>query len=268
MDQSTVQTLGPKIALGATGWPGLQPGRQLPMSGCFNFRDLGGYPTHDGQKVRWRRLFRADGLGKLSYEDHWTLSGLGLATVIDLRCLGEVVERGRFAATSDVSYHHLPMTRTMPGNEDLAAWNDPVFVAARYLRMLLEGAETVTRVIELLVELPSYPAVFHCSAGKDRTGVLAAVVLGMLGVPDTIITGDYMLSRGAMGQMLAWMREEHPDAGDALERYTSVLLSVEPESMQGFLDGIRCEFGSFEGLARALGVEDLVPVLRACLLEP
>ncbi len=61
MDQSTVQTLGPKIALGATGWPGLQPGRQLPMSGCFNFRDLGGYPTHDGQKVRWRRLFRADG---------------------------------------------------------------------------------------------------------------------------------------------------------------------------------------------------------------
>jgi protein-tyrosine phosphatase len=267
MDQGTAQTLDPELVFGAAKWLGLHPGRRLPLSGCFNFRDMGGYPTVDGRHVRWRRLFRADGLARLSYADHWTLSGLGLATVIDLRSPREIAERGCFEATGDVSYYHLPMTSTMPGDEELAAWNDPAFVAARYLTMLLEGADAVSRSLQVLAELPSYPAVFHCSAGKDRTGILAAVVLGLLGVPDEIITGDYMLSREAMVQMLAWMRQEHPDAGDALEHYTSALLSVEPESIQGFLNGVRREFGSFDGLAGALGVENLLSELRAVLLE-
>ena len=90
--------------------------RHVALSGCFNFRDLGGYPTRDGGHLRWRRLFRADGLTKLDEKDCAALSELGLVTVIDLRTTSEVDQRGRFPVeTVEVDYHHLPLTESIPG---------------------------------------------------------------------------------------------------------------------------------------------------------
>ncbi len=266
--------------------------RHVELVGCFNFRDLGGYPTTDGRRTRWRCLFRADGLDNLVDADHGVLAGLGIRTVIDLRTEAEVAGlrppadaggsgpaapthsspptagAGAGANVRDASYHHLPLTEVLPGEEDAPQWGDPRFVSERYGGMLRDGSASVVTALRLLAAPGGLPAVFHCSVGKDRTGVLAAVVLGLLGVPDDVIVEDYALSRAAMTRLLESLRVRYPDASEIVDRYEPVILSVEPPSMQGFLGEVRREHGTFDALARHLGVDDLVETLRTHLLEP
>jgi len=238
------------------------------LTGCVNFRDLGGYPAADGRHLRWRTLFRADGLSRLDEEDCAQLAALGLATVIDLRTQGEVDTRGTFPTdTFEVEYHHLPLTDVLPPTEDLARYDEPTFVTARYRQLFTEGSASLARAVRVLAEPDALPAVFHCSAGKDRTGVLAALVLGFLGVPQPVIVEDYALSAEAMVALLARLKIEYADAADEVERYAPAVISVAPQTMDAFLDELRTEHGGFDGLAATLGVTDAVVALRAALLD-
>jgi len=244
------------------------PPRRLALSGCFNFRDLGGYLTADGRRVRWRRLFRADGLTRLDSDDCEVLAKLGLATVVDLRTRGEVDERGRFPEVSfEVDYHHLPLTDVLPPTEDLARYAEPAFVTDRYLQLFTEGSDSIAKSLMVLGEKDALPAVFHCSAGKDRTGVLAALLLGFLGVPDEAIVEDYALSAQAMLGLLESIKREYADAAEEVERYAPAVTSAFPESMAAFLESLRADHGGFDELATSLGVESAVESLRASLLE-
>jgi len=244
------------------------PSRKLPFDGCFNFRDLGGYPTDGGRRTRWRRLFRADGLSRLTENDLTTLASLEIVTVIDLRTDLEADTQGRFPQDVDgVTYHHLPLTDTLPGEEQAPDWGDAAFVTARYRRMLSEGTAVIVEAVRLLADPANLPAVFHCSVGKDRTGVLAAVVLGFLQVPEATIVEDYALSRAAMLDILGRLRREFPDATDIVERYAPVILSVQPAAMRGLLAGVVEDYGSFDELARSLAITDEVARLRAALLQ-
>jgi protein-tyrosine phosphatase len=246
----------------------LDPTRTIDLSGCFNFRDLGGYPTRDGGRLCWRRLFRADGLSRLDAGDCALLAELGLATVVDLRTVGELDERGRFPAHHlEVEYHHLPLTDVLPPERDLQRYSEPAFVTSRYLQLFDEGASSIARAIEVLAAPGALPAVFHCSAGKDRTGVLAALVLGFLGVPDEVIVEDYALSAQAMVKLFEWLREEYSDTGEELERYAPAVVSAFPEAMAEFLSSVRHERGGFEELAASLNVTGAVARLREALLE-
>lgn len=243
------------------------PPRRLPLSGCFNFRDLGGYPTSDGRRIRWRRLFRADGLTRLDADDCSVLAELGLTTVIDLRTVGEVDERGRVPEGHfEVEYHHLPLTDVLPPEADLARYAEPAFVTSRYLQLFSEGSQSIARAIEVLAEPDALPAVFHCSAGKDRTGVLSALVLGFLRVPDEIIVHDYALSGEAMVGMLEWLKKEYSDDVASVERYAPAVTSAHPEAMAEFLRLLREEQGGFDELADSLGVSDAVKRLRSSLI--
>ena len=244
------------------------PARKLPMSGCVNFRDLGGYPTHDGRRVRWRRLFRADGLARLEQGDLALLGELGLATVIDLRTVGELEGRGRFPQDAvPVEYHHLPLTDVLPPPEDLNRYNEPDFVTARYRQMFDEGAASITRAVRVLAMPDALPAVFHCSAGKDRTGVVAALVLGFLGVPRDVIVEDYALSAESMVALLERIKQEFADAVEEVERYAPAVISVSPRTMDDFLDSLEDDHGTFGELAASLDVTDAVDRLRDALLE-
>lgn len=245
-----------------------EPNRHVELESCCNFRDLGGYRAADGRHTRWRVLFRADGLTQLSPSDLATLAELQVRNVIDLRTALEVESRGRFPTdTGGVRYHHLPLTDTLPGAEDVPQWGDTGFIARRYLGMLEGGAPSVAAALELLADPANLPAVFHCSVGKDRTGVLAALVLGFLGVADEVIVEDYVLSSAAMVRILDRLRAEYPEAPDAVERFAPVVLSVEPASMAGFLAEVRARYRSFDALAEALGLARTVDRLRHTLLE-
>jgi protein-tyrosine phosphatase len=243
------------------------PDRSLAFDGCVNFRDLGGYRTSDGLTVGWRRLFRADGLHRLSEADHLRLIELGVTTVIDLRTVDEAEQRGRFPVDQvPVRYVDLPLMDVLPAMEEMPSWSEASYVAGRYAAMVSEGAPALTRAFDVLGSTGSLPAVFHCSAGKDRTGVLSALILAFFGVPDETIVEDYALSGAAMVDLLEHLKAEYPDSVEAVEAHAPAILQVMPETMEEFLALVRHGYGSYEGLAEFLGVAEAVDRMRRAVL--
>jgi protein-tyrosine phosphatase len=243
--------------------------RHLAFDGCFNFRDLGGYRTRDGHALRPRRLFRADGPHALTDADGVMLRTLSVTTILDLRTVDEAAERGHYApAVPGAVTYPLPMTDVLPDVDELPTWTDPVVVAARYQEMLVAGHESICESLAILTDPEAYPAMLHCSAGKDRTGILSAIILGVLGVADEMIVDDYALSGPAMVRLVDHLQRTYPDARERLDRVAPALMAAEPESMQRFLASFRAEHGSFEGYLSDLGMASAVPYLRANLLEP
>ena len=165
-------------------------------------------------------------------------------------------------------YVHLPLMDILPATEELPSWREASYVAPRYTYMVAEAAPALTRAIEVLAAPGALPAVFHCSAGKDRTGVLSALILAFLGVPDETIVEDYALSGPAMVDLLEHLKAEYPDAADAVQEHAPAILRVMPESMEEFLAQMRGTYGSFDALAERLGVVDAVDRLEGRCSSP
>jgi protein tyrosine/serine phosphatase len=237
--------------------------RHLPFDVVFNFRDLGGYTTADGATVKWRTLFRADGVHRLTVDD---LGPLGVRTVLDLRTPMEL-ERGRFTHDS-IGYHHLPIFEETWSRESLDENTDPVtFLADRYIDMLATGRDAIARALHILGDEASLPLVFHCAAGKDRTGVVAAIVLSVLGVSDDDIATDYSLSRLGMPRFKEWIIATYPEAADAMSDQPAAFLAAPVEAMHLFLERVRSGYGSMHDYVADLGVTDeTLDAVRANLL--
>lgn len=241
------------------------PTRLLPLAGTVNFRDLGGYPTEDGARVRWRRLFRADSLNRLTEDDRGQIRHLGIATVVDLRTTAEVDE-GHFPHDEvPVAFHHLPFMESVPDPEAFQAM--PGLLASTYIDMLDEAGDKVAAAVTVMADPANQPAIFHCTAGKDRTGVLSAMLLGLLGVPDEVIVEDYALSAHAMGALKERLAERYPDFADQILT-AGEMFSAAPENMERLIGVIRERHGSFEDCAAALGITaSTVANLRSSLLD-
>jgi protein-tyrosine phosphatase len=243
--------------------------RHLPFEGCFNFRDLGGYRTGEDRTVRRRRLFRADGPHALTTGDARRLDELGVVTILDLRTETEAAERGHYSThRPDAVTYSLSMTDVLPDTDELPSWVDPAFVAGRYREMLDAGNEAVSECLAILTDPDAYPAMLHCSAGKDRTGILSAIILGILGVPDETIVADYALSGPAMVRLVEHVQRSYPDAREQLLRIRPALVTADPAAMEGFLALVAADFGSIDGYVAELGLATTMPFLRANLLEP
>jgi protein-tyrosine phosphatase len=184
--------------------------RHLPLDGASNFRDFGGYAARDGRLVKWRRLFRSDRLSELTPEDHARLAPLGIRHVYDLRRDSEAA-----AAPTNWPGEAAPRLIRSPLFNDEAGPNTFQRIAAdeaarhdaaasrammsqMYARMVTEpGPLAIFRgVFERLAEDETYPVLFHCSGGKDRTGVTCALILLTLGVSRADVTADFMLTQG------------------------------------------------------------------------
>ncbi len=241
------------------------PSRLLPLAGTVNFRDLGGYPTDDGHRVRWRRLFRADSLNRLTEEDRGHIRHLGVVTVVDLRTTVEV-EEGRFPVEEvPVTFHHLPFMEAVPDPESFAAI--PGLLGSTYIDMLDEAGDMVAAAVAVLADEANQPAIFHCTAGKDRTGVLSTMLLGLLGVPDELIVEDYALSAHAMGALKERLAERYPDFAEQILE-AGEMFSAAPEHMERLIGVIRQRYGSFDDCASAIGITaSTVASLRNSLLD-
>jgi protein-tyrosine phosphatase len=240
--------------------------RRIALEGAVNFRDLGGYETADGSRTRWRTLFRADGLGDLTADDLEVLRALGIRTVVDLRS-GDELERGRFDVDAHpVAFHHFPIIEKLPDAEEFD--RRPGLLGSQYQDMLGDAGDQILAVLETLAAPDALPAVFHCTAGKDRTGVLSAIVLSLLGVDEPTVVADYALSGEAMLRLRAKLVVKYPDSRTVIENINEVF-SADPAQMEALLDHLRERYGSFQSYVEALGAgPDLVPALRAALLEP
>ena len=246
--------------------PPLPSDRHIPLEGSVNFRDLGGYVGHDGQTVKWRSLFRADSLSHLTHADHDVVRKLGIATVIDLRTDAEV-ERDTFDTDlTSVRFHRAPLMKTTHRAEEFK--DSPFLLSDTYITMLSDAGHEIKGAVEVVADPESGPVIFHCAAGKDRTGVLAALLLGLLGVADDVIIEDYALTARAMGDLRARMIERRPEIADRIAKLGDPILSALPENMERLLGIIHGQWGSIDAYASSIGITDeTVTALRSKLLE-
>ena len=252
------------------------PPRLVPLAGALNFRDLGGYRGRDGRLTRWGRLFRSDALHELTSEDVALLRTLGLRTVVDLRTGRELQTSGRGPLEPEpVAFHHLAVVQEgAPGTagddgESVAAPAPPGDdLAERYLWYLEVGRGALVEALTLLGTADRYPLVFHCAAGKDRTGVLAALVLELAGVDREVIVADYLITAERIRLLLDRWRAD-PGFAERMAEVPPSRFGVEAGTMEGFLDGLATRHGGARSWAQGAGVPaDVLDRLVDLVLEP
>jgi len=255
-----------------------------PLQGGRNFRDLGGYPTGDGQIVRWGRLYRSGALTYLTATGRSQLATLRIQTICDLRATSE---RSRESGSG-----YAPNLRSLHWYYDFASVS---------LREILRGAGARSAegmrasMLELYRRLPSLfvdpyaalfdqlaqgtlPLLFHCAAGKDRTGLAAGLILTGLGVPREVVLEDYVLTNTAIDLEATLFSQRNPSigVGDGHAHLAAVnrevrapLLQALPEYLQAAFAQVELDYGSVNGyLEGPLGVTDeMLRAIRRHLLE-
>lgn len=244
--------------------------RHLPLEGTYNLRDVGGYATSDGRQIRWRTLFRADSLHRLSGEARSMLLSYGLRTVVDLRRPREREEWPNvFAALDDVRYVHVSI---VPERDDLNTGGTEGSLEAicRVYRLVLDKRQAeIRRILGTLAEPEAFPAVVHCTAGKDRTGVIVALLLSLAGVPHETIAEDYALSATYLtGPYLEEARQRAEAAGYSWEDYRDYLVCP-PEIMLRTLGHLDQRYGGVERYLLRIGLseEEVIALRRALLAD-
>lgn len=189
----------------------IDAGRHVRFDRLHNFRDLGGYRATGGRAVRWGRLYRSDSLAKLEGVDAARFGALGVRTVIDLRYPFEIERSGRVPAAAGLAYHNCSIEHRPFDQSQLSATIDPVrFLADRYAEVAADGRNEIGQALRIIAAGDA-PVVMHCASGKDRTGILAAIVLSLLGVDETDIVADYALTELATAGLIADWEATHAD---------------------------------------------------------
>ena len=225
------------------------PRRHLKFAGTFNFRDAGGYPVESGGVTRWRTLFRSDSPHRLSEADRGFLIASGLRTAVDLRQASELTEAPNvFAADTQVTFCHLPLLSDAPPMpQGLPALVDI------YRAILDERGGQVRAALSVLSAPKALPAVINCTAGKDRTGLIVALILGLAGVSEETIVADYALSGACLaGAFSDEARQRAEDQGFSYD----LLTQCDPDFMRETLEHLRKRYGGIESYVRASGLGD------------
>ena len=248
---------------GADGGRGGEHDRWIRLPGTTNLRDLGGYPSTDGGTVRWRTLLRSDALHRLDDSGRAALAGLGLRTVIDLRTDQEVTATPSALDGTGVRTYHVPLF------DASAIGRLPPELAAIYRYMIDDCGPAIAAAVGRLCASNALPGLIHCTAGKDRTGLVAAIVLAVIGVPDDIIAADYAMSGSTLD----------PGAATAISQIRSVsgvgrwldlgALGAQPRVIHQALAHIRARAGTVTGylLQNGLTPGD-IEALRRALVAP
>jgi len=259
-----------------TTGPAADVERLVMLQGGTNFRDLGGYRTVDGGRVRWRVVFRSAALHRLTADDLATLVRLGLRVVYDLRGDDER-DRAPSVLPDRVRRELLPIGGTAAKTRELTdlvvegKLGDvpPDFLVRVYEAMAEVAAPTFGQLLTGLADPDGVPALFHCSAGKDRTGMGAALLLSVLGVDEAAVLDDYELSAVHYTErQMASLRPRLADAGIDVEHYRAVF-GAPRHAMATLLATLRARHGSVERylVDEARVAPEVVAELRARLVE-
>ena len=234
-------------------WEAVHLLRHIPLGNMNNLRDLGGYPAAGGRVTAWERLLRGDNPTGLTEKDIEWLVDRDITTVIDLRSEGETKRKpDQLAGETDFRYFHAPML----GGERMPNLERDV---GRGYFQVLDRKESACRILRLIAEAPG-GVLFHCTAGKDRTGMVAALLLSLAGVSREDILADYQVSEIYLAEIIRRIRMSVPDlvpfAGMSKSKYMAECLALLDEA-----------YGSVSGYLRAAGLSELeMAALRAKVL--
>lgn len=256
--------------------------RLLNFEGIPNFRDLGGYPTEDGRQVKWGALYRSGTLAHTSRADQASLEKLNLSALIDFRSAAEKTEEpNQLADPAPFEVIEIPtlddgneamvgeiMERIESGDFEGFDPNQKMLDANR--QFASEFTPQFRRFIHAVLDADGAPIAWHCSAGKDRTGFAAAILLRLLGVPEEIILRDYMASQqhaldARKTQLMLLRLFKGDEAADKL----AVMMGVEASWLEAAFEEIDSHWGSFNDYV-SQGLElDAVDIerLRTNLLQ-
>jgi len=263
--------------------------RHIPLEGQSNFRDVGGYQTTDGQRVKWGQIYRSGELHKLSDDDVANLEALSVRTVVSFLTASEVEARGHDRLPEDVHEIALPMQAGNLG--DLAAVANearntgdfskvPVELNPEIHRLLIdEGREYYATLLRELADPSNRPLIYHCSHGVHRTGTATAILLSALGVSWETVREDYLLSntyrKNEIDRRVGELRERaaktlNIEPKDVDMTNIKAFYILEAEYIDASLDEAVKRYGSMEAYIRdGMGINDLELLrLREQLLEP
>ena len=230
------------------------PQRVITLASVLNLRDLGGYRTIDGRTTRWRRLYRSNDLGDLTTSDFELFRILEIKTIIDLRSTGEIDRTGRgLLGETPIRFVDTPILSDADGNERLDDIHDEDYLAKRYIHYLDVGSHALARAIAEIADLESHPMVFNCFFGKDRTGVLAALVLSCVGVERQSVVADYALTSTRMPLILEQLRRDVVFR-ETIDKTSPHLLAADAATMSKFLDDLDVHHGGARNWALKAGV--------------
>ncbi len=251
--------------------------RRVPLSGAVNFRDLGGYPTGDCRRVKRGLVFRSDHLSRLTPDDRQHLLDLRFKVVCDLRTVREQQKApDLLPRDGSIRLLSLPvqvddfdpanvMDRLLAGDD---SWLSLDFFIDLYKRYLDDFGPVWGRVLGLLTSPGNLPLVFHCTGGKDRTGICAALLLKLLGVEEELIYQDHLLSDVCNAERLKPIYARYAAVGVSAEKIAPYL-QAPGEALAAMFEHLRENYGTVESYLHkkaGLDTKDL-QALRAGLLQ-
>lgn len=258
--------------------------RRVPLEGAPNFRDLGGYETEDGRRVKWGQVFRSGALVDLTSEDLAVVSTLGIKLVCDLRSDPEVADEPdpdigavseRFPVVDEATDVQAIRDAILAG--DLGQLS-PDLLLEGMPDVAIEFTDSWARLLRRIADPANRPTNLHCTAGKDRAGWASALVLRTLGVPEETVMEDYLLSNETLKEsndktiaqvrtLVAGIKQVPEDQVDMTNLIA--LLEVRAEYLQAAFDAIDAKFGSFDAyLTDGLGLTKAeIDAFRDSMLE-
>ena len=251
--------------------------RRVQMEGSVNLRDLGGYRATDGRRVKWGQVFRSDNLGRLTDRDVVYLQKMGIRLVCDFRTPAEIKKlpdrypQGGLGKTLRLPVRHgesdpaNTFDRIKKGDID---WMTEEFMIKGYIKNIEEFAPLWTSFFNSLAKRSNRPLVFHCTGGKDRAGVGAALILLVLGVPEETVIRDHGLSNLYIAAVLESIYDRIRSMGVDPEKI-SAYFTAPKNAIVAVLKHLKQAYGSAENyLINKAGVDETLLIqLKKDLLE-
>jgi protein-tyrosine phosphatase len=251
--------------------------RRLPLEGSVNFRDLGGYESSTGRRVRWGKVFRSDHLSRLTDRDIAFLHQMRIQSVCDFRTSAEAQKRpDRFPGNRSGAYYHLPIDNLKFNPITLfeklkrgdTSWLTREFLIDGYILNIDKFADVWGEVFRRLADPDQLALVFHCTGGKDRAGTCAALILLALEVPEETVIHDHGLSNIFIADVLDKIYAQFESSGIDRNRI-SPYFTAPPYCIEALLHHLHTTYGSpIDYLKSKAGVtEEMLEKVRGHLLE-
>ena len=239
----------------------------VEIEGCFNFRDAGGWPTASGMTMREGVLYRGDAPERLTAEGRATVDALGLTCVVDLR-QKRFVELSLGFAADDVT-HHIELVDQMIDYNQPPRLEEPIDLTNMYIDLIGRCQPQLVRAIEIIADhVASGPVLVHCTAGKDRTGLVVAMIQAAIGVSLDHVADDFNRSDVPSRRRRAAMLESPVKGDPPVARSPEFLWTAPRESMRLLAGQAVVDFGSLEAWPAGLGVSSAaIERLRSGLLQ-